>query len=304
MLVSMNKLCYTFLLMLAPLVSAQSNLNLSDEQRSKLIQRFDKNGDGWLNAEERASAKEAFQQRSRSANDREYVPYRYLENDGITIYYETKAREAYKKLIPEPFSMPKTCVVHAFMIDFYKIDHGLNPYKENAINILVEYKGQQYWHCVYMPVTDRHSMQAGIQRLGLPKTLGEIELERGQHVYKGRGVNPDGGMMSLRINTRNYQLNDAAKARLIELSQLSTVQILRGEVIVSGRTSGQSQQKRSIIEAAERYPNRLIMKFGEASLTLKPNAGCTPLQLRASKILGAYYLKNTIPFSLTRSPLR
>ncbi len=298
----MKNIILVLMLSAACLCYAQSPLELSAEQREKVRQRFDKDGDGRLDAEERAAAKAAlssFREAKDSGNSMQ-TSYRYLENDGVTIYYETDNIEAYRKLIPKQFDMPNRCLVHAFIIDFYKIDHGLEPYKENAINILVEYKGEEFWHCVYMPVTSEHSLRAGVWKLGLPKTLGDIELTRHKHLYHGTGINEDGGRMSIRVRTKGYEIDEKAKRQMIELSQKRSIQILRGEVIVTGRSGGSGSMKRSIISLAELYPKRLILQFGKGSLSTKANKKSSPLMLRPSKIIGAYYLKNTIPFSLTR----
>ncbi len=288
-------------LALACLPCAQA-AEISPEQRQKIINHFDKDGDGRLNAEERASAKMAlgsFRQGKDSGNTQQ-ASYRYLENDGVTIYYETANVKLYKSLIPKEFNMPSRCLVHAFVIDFYKIDNGLNPYRENAINILVEYKGEEFWHCVYMPVTDEHSLRAGVRKLGLPKTLGEIELKRHKNLYHGKGVNQDGGQMSIRVNTKQYELDDKTKNELIALSQKRSIQILRGQVILTGRSTGGTAPKRSIISLAELYPNRLTLKFGKGSITSQARELASPLRLKPSRVIGAYYLKNTIPFTLSR----
>ncbi len=298
----MNKLILICTLALSSLGYAQSHSSLSPEQREKIRNHFDKDGDGKLNAQERVSARAALEsfRKGKDSGDASNATYRYLENDGVTIYYETDSVEAYKKLIPKEFNLPSRCLVHAFIIDFYKIDNGLPPYKENAINILVEYKGKEFWHCVYMPVTDEHSLRAGVMKLGLPKTLGEIELERHKYHYHGKGINPDGGQVSIRVNTKHYELDEKTKKQLVELSKIRSIQILRGKVILPGRSGGDATNKRSIINLAEQYPNRLIMKFGKGSISTKTRERYSPLNLKPSKIIGAYYLKNTIPFSLTR----
>ncbi len=133
--------------------------------------------------------------------ERSRTPYRYLENDRITLYYETDNVEAYKKLIPKEFDMPSRCLVHVFVIDFYKIDNGLPPYKER---------------------------QQGVE----------------------------------------------------------------------------SKSKRSIIVIAERVPNRITLKFGEGEISTKTTSECLSLELTPSKIIGVYYLKNTISFRLTREFLK
>lgn len=234
--------------------------------------------------------------------DNSHIPYRYLENDGIFMYYETDNVEVYQSLIPEEFNMPSRMVVFAFFNDFYELDYGAIPYKENAISILVEYQGEDFFHCVYMPVTDEHSMWAGIIGLGLPKTMGDINFYRDNPIYSGDAENQLGGTMDMSIDTENYSIDNNVKQELIDLQLLKSLQIRNGNIIIIGNTGG---NENSVIQTAEQFPNLITLKFGEATITTNTDAipFNHPLDLTPSHIIGGFYLKNTIPFGLTGSPL-
>jgi PKD repeat protein len=227
-----------------------------------------------------------------------HVPYRYLENDGIFMYYETDNTAVYQSLIPDEFNMPSRMVVFAFFNDFYELDYGATPYKENAISILVEYQGEEFFHCVYMPVTDEHSMWAGIIGLGLPKTMGDINFYRDNPIYYGDAENQLGGTMDMSINTDNYTIADDVKQEMIDLQLLKSLQIRNGNIIVVGNTGGNNN---SVIQTAEQYPNLITLEFGEATISTNTDAISFnhPLDLTPSHIIGGFYLKNTIPFGLT-----
>jgi len=154
-----------------------------------------------------------------------HIPYPYLENDGIFMYYETLNTTVYQSLIPDEFNMPNRMIVFAFFNDFYELDYGATPYKENAISILVEYQGEEFFHCIYMPVTNEYSMWAGILGLGLPKTLGDINFYRNNLIYYGDAVNQFGGTMNMSINTDNYTIDNSTKQELINLQLLKSLQI-------------------------------------------------------------------------------
>jgi len=153
----------------------------------------------------------------------EHIPYRYLENQGIFMYYETENRELYQSLIPDEFEIPSRTIVFSFFNDFYKLDYGATPYKENAISILVEYQGEEFFHCVYMPVTDEHSMLAGIYGLGLPKTMGEISFTDNTPYYHGECTIPSGGTMNMSVDTENFTIEDNTK---LTISQKTHANIL------------------------------------------------------------------------------
>jgi PKD repeat protein len=228
----------------------------------------------------------------------EHIPYRYLENDGIFMYYETDNREVYQSLIPDEFDMPSRMVVFAFFNDFYKLDHGAIPYKENAISILVEYQGEEFFHVVYMPVTDEYSMRAGIVGLGLPKTMAAINFTRNSPTYYGDALNLLGGTMDMSVNTQDFTIENEAKQDMITLSLHRSIQIRNGNIIEIGKTGG---NQTSVINIAEQFPNLVTLQFGEAIITTNTDAISFdhPLDLTPSKIIGGYYLKNKIPFGLT-----
>lgn len=230
-----------------------------------------------------------------------HVPYRYLENDGIFMYYETDNTEVYQSLIPDQFEMPSRMVVFAFFNDFYKLDYNATPYKENAISILVKYQGKEFFHCVYMPVTDEHSMRAGIFGLGLPKTMGNINFYRKNPIYYGDAQNQHNGTMNMNIDTENFTIDNNTKQKLIDLQRLQSLQIRNGKIIVVGNTGGNNN---SVIQTAEQFPNKITLKFGKATITTNTDAISFkhPLDLKPSNIIGGFYLKNTIPFGLTGNP--
>ena len=226
-----------------------------------------------------------------------YIPYRYLENDGIFMYYETENAQAYESLLPDEFDMPSRLLVYTFINDFYELDYGATPYKENAIFILADYQGEEVWHCVYMPVTDIHSVWAGVLGLGLPKTLGEVDFIRESPLYYGNGIGALGGEMSLSVNTENFTVSEEDRQEMIDLSLLRYLNIRNGEIIEMGKTG----QGGSVIETAETFPNLMSIEFGEAAINTNTDAipFNHPLDLTPSNIIGAYYLLNKIPFSLT-----
>ena len=154
--------------------------------------------------------------------------YTYYENDGIFMYYETKEVELFRQLLPNEFDMPDRLLVHAFINDFYKMDAKTQPYKEVAIFLLAKYKGKEIWHCIYMPVTSRESMWAGIIRLGLPKSLGQIEFTRSSNSFSGNSIDEDGTKMAFDIDTNKNTIAKKDENLLKELSVIPKMNIKNG----------------------------------------------------------------------------
>lgn len=230
--------------------------------------------------------------------------YTYYENDGIFIYYQTQEREIYRKLLPSIFEMPDELLVYTFISDFYKMDANTTPYKEAAIFLLAKHQGRNIWHCVFMPVTSQESRVLGIRRLGLPKTMGQINFEKASPLYKAKAVTEDGYEMLLKVNTQAYEFSGSEKEAIEELSTLPKLNLLNNEVIQMGRSS-----KRSIIQLSKIFKDKLLLKAGVGELSFKQPKGKNavevhPLNLTLSNIVASYYLKNSIPFRLNGRPVK
>ncbi|OSY88778.1 hypothetical protein WH52_03665 [Tenacibaculum holothuriorum] len=267
------------------------------DRAKKLAQNFiylDTNNDGFLTLDEL--------KRSNSSNK-----YTYLENDGIFMYYETKEKETYRKLLPEEFDMPNRLLVYTFISDFYKMKGQTQPYKEASIFLLGKYNGEEIWHCIYMPVTSEESMRMGVIRLGLPKTMGEIEFSRSKTTYNATVTDGNNNTMSLSINTKDYSFNNNEEKELKELSLIPKMNILRGKVIKMSKTNNGNGSSKSILDIAKVVPDRITLKEGQGKVTFnisteqKDSNTVSPLELKPSRIIGAYYMHNTIPFGLTGS---
>ncbi|MGB0869099.1 MAG: acetoacetate decarboxylase family protein [Flavobacteriales bacterium] len=260
------------------------------EKSKKLLASFnylDTNKDGFLTLNEL---------KSNNSSNR----YSYLESDGIFMYFETEEKELYRKLLPKQFDMPERLLVHTFICDFFKMDEHTQPYKEASIFLLAKYNEKEIWHCIYMPVTSLESMILGKNRLGLPKTMGEIEINRSEPEYKASVTDHNNCKISLTINTKNHAFNQDEIKVLKELSVLPKMNILNNQIIeMSGG------RKENVFDLAKKYPSKIIIKSGLGSLdfnnyNLKGNKQESPLSLKPSKILGAYYMLNKFPFKLSK----
>jgi acetoacetate decarboxylase len=224
--------------------------------------------------------------------------YTYLENDGIFMYFETQDKELYRTLLPKQFDMPERLLVYTFVSDFYKMDKQTLPYKEASIFLLAKYEGKEVWHCIYMPVTSEESMIAGQNRLGLPKTMGQIDLKRTEPEYRASVVDENNSKISLTIDTKNHAFNDKELKILKELSVIPKMNIIDNEIVEM--TGG---RKGNVFDLAKRFPNKMTIKSGLGSIDFDTSESrdknlVNPLNLKPTKILGTYYLLNKIPFRL------
>lgn len=226
----------------------------------------------------------------------EETRFTYHESDGVFVYYETDKRDAYRQLLPKEFDMPDKLYVQTFISDFYMMDDQTEPYKEASVFLLGELEGREVWHCIFMPVTSEQSRRAGIWRLGLPKTIGKIEFERNPPVFKGIAEDDTGRKMSLTVNTDEHYAGEYNEELLRDLSTLPRINLRNGEIIEMTRSA-----KRSVLDVAKQFPQHLTLLPGRANIDFEAStsvSGVHALDLTPTKILGAYYLHNKIPFRL------
>ncbi|NLR91674.1 acetoacetate decarboxylase family protein [Flammeovirga agarivorans] len=264
--------------------------NKISQEEAKHAQRLannftylDTNKDGFLDLEE---LKGTNQTTSR---------YTYLESEGVFIYYETQEKKLYRQLLPTAFDLPERLLVYTFICDFYKMDAATQPYKEASVFLLGQYKGKEVWHCIYMPVTSRESMLAGIHRLGLPKTMGTIDFVKENNDYKGTVTDENQCTMTLSIATEKYSVSKDEVALINQLSVIPKMNLLNGEVIEMG-----GGRNGDIFGLAQKYPNKVTIISGKSEIHVDTSTveGNYPLNLTPSKILGGYYMLNKIPFRL------
>ena len=113
--------------------------------------------------------------------------------------------------------------------------------------------------------------------------------------------------MTLSIDTKQYSFSKKEEEELKELSVIPKMNILHGNVIKMGKKGkgNGANSKSSILDIAKAMPNRITIKEGQGEITFntsstKKNSDfISPLELKPSRIIGTYYMHNTIPFSLT-----
>lgn len=304
------------------LAIAQKQGNKRQFSPEKILQFLDRNNDQKISKQEASRAKRLAENFDFiDANNDEFLTlkelkrtnssntYTYLENDGIYMYYETEAKQVYRKLLPDVFDMPNRLLVYTFVSDFYKMEGNTQPYKEASIFLLGKYKGEEIWHCVYMPVTSEESMRMGVIRLGLPKTIGKIDFSRSESFISATVIDENKNTISISVNTKQSSFSKKEEKELKELSVIPKMNILRGNVIKMGKKGkgNGANSKSSILDIAKAMPNLITIKKGQGAITFNISAtqknsnSVSPLELKPSRIIGTYYMHNTIPFSLTRN---
>lgn len=106
---------------------------------------------------------------------------------GVKTYLEPKDHSLYRRLLPEPFSMPDQPIVMIFVADYAKVFWPIPRYREWAVVLKGICKGEEAWHVITMPVTKWLPMLGG-RYLGFPKYIAEeITLTRDGENWNAQG---------------------------------------------------------------------------------------------------------------------
>lgn len=103
--------------------------------------------------------------------------------ESINIVYETKP-EIIERLLPpplEPFEQP---LVRVYIANFPRTNFGI-VYKEAAMFLICQYKGDVGVYTLSMPVDNDMAMVLGREFLGYPKKIGNIHFEKNKNDIKG-----------------------------------------------------------------------------------------------------------------------
>jgi acetoacetate decarboxylase len=80
-------------------------------------------------------------------------------------------------VLPKPLQAPKDPVMSAFVAHYPQTNFGV-AYYEGGLFVGAEYRGEQGFYCLAMPVDDDTAMIAGREGVGFPKKMAEISLDR------------------------------------------------------------------------------------------------------------------------------
>jgi Acetoacetate decarboxylase (ADC) len=108
---------------------------------------------------------------------------------GIFTAVEATDLELYREILPKQFDMPERPVVAMFIVDYViVVPLPMVPYLEGAVALSCKYKGEDTWHVVTMPVTDKVACKGG-RSLGFPKYVAdEIILQKDGDGWKAKVV--------------------------------------------------------------------------------------------------------------------
>jgi hypothetical protein len=121
----------------------------------------------------------------------------FREFVGINTYLEPKDLSLYRKLLPEPYTMPDQPIVTIFVADYIKVvPWPMTRYQEWAVNLKSIWNGEEGWYVATMPVTKWVPMVGGRYR-GFPKYIVDaITLRRTDRGWIGESNHK--GVLKLR----------------------------------------------------------------------------------------------------------
>ena len=133
----------------------------------------------------------------RTGCDQRKVPGTFQEFYGIFTAVEPVDLKLYRSLLPDVLDMPEQPGVGIFVVHYTHVNPWpMIPYYEGAVALRCSYKGEEGWHVITMPVTERFPCWGGIQ-LGFPKYITDINLGPIKGGWKGKVIHEGRALLSL-----------------------------------------------------------------------------------------------------------
>jgi acetoacetate decarboxylase len=109
----------------------------------------------------------------------------FQEFYGIFTAVEPANLELYRSLLPDVFDMPEQPGVGLFVVNYNEVNPWpMIPYLEGAVVLRASYKGEEGWHVITMPVTERVPCEGG-RYLGFPKYVTDVTLWPSRGKWRG-----------------------------------------------------------------------------------------------------------------------
>ncbi len=219
---------------------------------------------------------------------------------GITVFYRPLEVDTYRRLLPGVFNMPADPLVQVYVFHFSKMASWFKPYHETAVFLLAEYQGRTVWHCITMPVTTDQARVGGI-RLGYPKVLGDITLDRTASEFRGTLKAQAQTILELTLNTEGHEIMPDEKEWFDKLKRIGSLNILNGRVF--DPLPAMRSARYSLYDLSQMNPALFTVEVGRAKLAQHPKATPRERDWRPSafavepkEIVLAYYFKNRVGF--------
>jgi hypothetical protein len=229
--------------------------------------------------------------------------FMYKEFDGVMLFYIPKDMTTYRTLLPEVFDLPANPLVEVFVIDYYKMaPWSLEPYREVAVFLLAQYKGEESWHCITMPVTSDRARIGGIRNLGYPKVMADITFVRNSPIFLGNLSINGKSIMEISLDTKDRTVTEKERDWFRRLIGVPSLNFRNGKLI--DPVPAARNAKTSMLELSERMPQTFKVQVGRATLTGHPEAAPgnndwkpKAFGIEVKEIVLAYYFQNKYGFS-------
>ncbi|MCA1292193.1 acetoacetate decarboxylase family protein [Paenibacillus sp. alder61] len=140
-------------------------------------------------------------------------PKTFYAAEVLTVYWETR-REIVERILPAPLKAAQQPLVHAFVAHYPRTSFSL-PYREAALFVLADYRGELGTYCLSMLVDDDMAMGLGREICGFPKKIASMELSKNGNLVEGTVRRHGIDIFRVQVNL-DGKMNAADGQRMIE----------------------------------------------------------------------------------------
>jgi acetoacetate decarboxylase len=215
----------------------------------------------------------------------------FYDAEMLNLVWETTP-EAIAKLLPPPLKPTSRPLVFAF-IAYYPSTNFSVPYHESALLVKANYKGEEGFYCLSMPVTDDMAMAGGREGWGYPKKMANISFSREGDTVTGYTERHGIKFMQVKARLSGKVNNDNAALDEIRALGINPDGEFSDNVYLfkhspSPVKSGLFDYPPLLVEGTTRFRPKTFT-WAEAEIELTPSEYDPWSELPVERMLGGFY---------------
>jgi acetoacetate decarboxylase len=206
--------------------------------------------------------------------------------EALIVYFFTKP-EIVQKLLPPPLKPAAMPLGSVFLAHYPRTNFGVT-YRESALLLAADFKGETGLYCLSMPVTNDIALILGRETFGYPKKMADIHLTRQGSKVEGWTERHGVRLLDVRVNLTGTFNDKAALGMMKDRLQANPDTIIFNfKYFQSPTRKGFDYNPRLVRGVVKSSEDSL--EFGEAEFVLRSSDHDPWGEIEIAKVLGATY---------------
>jgi len=211
----------------------------------------------------------------------------FYDAEMLIFYWETKP-EIIKRLLPRPLKPVTEPIAISFIANYPKTNFGV-IYKESALAVKCQYKGDEGVYILSMPVDNDMAMVGGREIYGYPKKMAQFNFNRTGNEFKGSTKRRGITFFEVNAKIKEKMDVDEIKSLMDEIGlKNETLTVFNFKHFLAPDEGIFDYNPRLIKEPVEFHP--YSVERAEVNIKLRPSNYDPWAEVEIVKILGAGYM--------------